>query len=105
MNATRPITGPLSCVHATTPGGRVPGWEQAATPSLTRWGLLLEDAPLSSYRYGDEVRAWIYTETLEAQVVVNARLDPGELAAHSWRTGAATTLVTWGDVPQKVFQR
>ena len=54
---------------------------------------LLVVASLSSYRFGNEVRAWRYTEALAAlrQVVVANEGDgPSDVGLHSSRIGAAT---------------
>ena len=48
---------------------------------------------------------WRYTEALEAHVVTEAGVDPSEVARHSGRIRAATTLAAGGEVPQRVFQR
>ena len=72
---------------------------------LSGYPTLPETPPLSPYRYGNEVRVWRYTEALEAQVVTEAGVGPSEVALHSARIGAATTLAAGGDVPQRVFQR
>ena len=66
-----------------------------------------EGAPLCSYWYGNEVRVLRYTEALGAlgQVVANAEDYLSEVALHSSRTGAATTLAAEGEVAQTVIRR
>jgi len=74
---------------------------------LSGYPTLPESAPLSSYRYGNEVRVWGYTEALGAlrEVVAEAGDDPSEVGLHSLRIGATTTLAAGGEVPQRVIQR
>ena len=74
---------------------------------LSTFPIFSDSAPLSSYRYGSEVRVWRYTEALGSlrHVVEKAGDDPSEVALHSLRIGAATTLATGGEVPQRVIQR
>ena len=57
-----------------------------------------ESAPLSSYRRGNEVRVWGYREALAAlrQVAARAGDDLSEVALHSLRIGATTTLAVGG---------
>ena len=68
---------------------------------------LPENAPLSSYQYGNEVREWKYQEALEAlrHVVAEAEDELSEVALHSLRIGVVTTLAAGGEVPQRVIQR
>ena len=42
---------------------------------MSGYPRLLESAPLSSYRYGNEVSVWRYTEALAALHQVEARLS------------------------------
>ena len=69
---------------------------------LSGYPTLPESAPLSSYRFGNEVRVWGYTEALAAldQVVANEGGDPSEVGLH-----AATTLAAGGEVLQRVILR
>ena len=55
---------------------------------------LPESAPLSSNRYGFEVRVWGYTQAVGAlrEVVAEAGDDSREVGLHSLRIGATTTL-------------
>ena len=68
---------------------------------LSGYSTLPEGGPLSSYRYGNEVRVWRYTEALGIlrQVVPKAADDPSEVALHSSFTSAATTLAAEGGLP------
>ena len=65
---------------------------------------LPESAPLSSYRHGNEVRVWRYTEALGAlrQVVAHAGDSPSRWPPHiacqcSRDAGGRGGRVTWGD--------
>ena len=73
---------------------------------LSDYSTLQEGAPLSSYRYGSDHRVRRYTEALRAlrQVVATAGENPSEVALHSSRIGAATTLAAAGEVPQRMTQ-
>ena len=66
-----------------------------------------ESPPLSSYRCGNEVRAWRHPEALAAfrHVAAKAGDDPSEVGLHSLRIGAATTLAAGGEVTERVIQR
>ena len=74
---------------------------------LSGYPTLPENAPLSSYQYGNEIRVWKYLEVLEAlpQVVAKAGDDSTEVALHTVRIGAATMLAAGGEVQQRVIQR
>ena len=74
---------------------------------LSVYPTMLENAPLSSNGYGNEVRVWRYPEALAVlrQVAARAGDDPSEVGLHSLRIGAATTLEAGGDVSQRVIQR
>ena len=65
---------------------------------LSVYPTMPESAPLSSYRYGNEVRVWRYPEALAArrQVAARAGDDPGKVGLQSLRIGAATTLAAGG---------
>lgn len=66
---------------------------------------LPEDALLSLYQYGNEVREWKYQGALEAlrHVVAKTDDDLSEVALQSLRIGAATTVGL--EAPQRVIQR
>ena len=74
---------------------------------LSVYPTMPESAPLSSYRCGNEVRVWRYTEALAAlrQVAARAGDDPSEVGLHLLSIGAVTTLAAGGDVSQRVIQR
>ena len=94
---TRLNKDPLSCAHAT---GRVPGSGAVAlmVELLSGYPTLPESAPLSSYRYGKEVRVRGYTQALGAlrELVVEAGDDSREVGLHSLRIAATTTLAAGG---------
>ena len=68
---------------------------------------LPENAPLSSYRSGQQVRAWGYGQALKAlrEVFPKFRGKPQEYAFHSLWLGNALTLAAGGDVSERVTQR
>ena len=68
---------------------------------------LPEHAPLSSYRSGQQVRAWGYGQALKAprEVVCKSGCKPQEYVLHSLRIGSASTLADGGDVSERVIQR
>ena len=70
---------------------------------------LPESAPLCSYRCdrSSAVKVWGYTRALRAlrQIVEKAGGNPKEVALHSLRIGAATTLASGGEVPDRIIQR
>ena len=74
---------------------------------LSVYPTMPENAPLSSYRCGNEVTVWRYPKALAAlrQVAARAGDDPSEVGLHSLRIGAATTLAAGGDVSQRMIQR
>ena len=65
---------------------------------LSVYPRMPESASLSSYRCGSEVRVWRYPEALAAlrQVAARAGDDLSEVALHSLRIGATTTLAVGG---------
>ena len=68
---------------------------------------LPDSVPLSPYRCANEFRVWGYNEALRSlrEVIEKAGYDPSEVAFHSLRIGAATTLAAGGEVSQRVTQR
>ena len=59
---------------------------------LSVYPTMTDSAPLS-YRCGNEVRVWRFSEALAALRQVAAKADdPSEVGLHSLRIGAATTL-------------
>ena len=74
---------------------------------LSVYPTMPDSAPLSSYRCGNEVRVWRYTEALAAlrRVTAKAGDDPSEVGLHSMRIGAATMPAAEGEVSQRVIQR
>ena len=61
---------------------------------------------LSLYRYGNDVRAWTYTEALGAfrQGVAKTGDDPSKVDLNSSRIGGATTLAAEGEVSPRAIQ-
>ena len=68
---------------------------------------LPDDAPLSSYRSGREVKVLRYGEALRAfrEVVKKSGHEPKDFALHSLRIGGASTLAAGGKVSERVIQR
>ena len=67
---------------------------------------LPDDAPLSSYRIGLEVKVLKYSQALQAfrEIVKKSGRDPKDLALHSLRIGGASTLAAAGEVSERVIQ-
>ena len=68
---------------------------------------LHDDAPLSSYRVGREVKVLKYGQTLQGfrEIVKKSGRDPKDFALHSLRIGGASTLAARGEVSERVIQR
>ena len=63
------------------------------------------DAPLSSYRSGNEVIVVTYNQALQAlrELVAVAGRNPMDFGLHSLRIGGASTLAVGGDISEGVI--
>ena len=95
------ISGPQS-------GYRADGGAVALMVELMSCHATLPDeAPLSSYRIGRDVKVLKYGQALQAfrEIVKKSGRDPKDFALHSLRIGGASTLAAGGEVSERVIQR
>ena len=95
------ISGPQSGYRAD--GGAV----ALMVELMSCYATLPDDAPLSSYRIGREVKVLKYGQALQAfrEIVKKSGRDPKGFALHSLRIVGASTLAAGGEVSERVIQR
>ena len=95
------ISGPQS-------GYRADDGAVALMVELMSWHATLpDDAPLSLYRIGREVKVLKYGKALQAfrEIVKKSGSDPKDFALHSLRIGGVSTLSAGGEVSERVIRR
>ena len=87
--------------------GAVGGAATLIVELLPGYPTLPESAPLTSYRYGKQVKVSEVAEALGAlgRVVAEAGDDSSEVGLRSLRIGETPTLVAGGEGPQRATQR
>ena len=95
------LSGPQS-------GYRVDGGAVALIVELMSCNATLpDDAPLSSYRIGRQVKVLKYGQAPQAcrEIVKKSGSDPKDFVLHSLRIGGASTLAVGGEGSERVIQR